>query len=45
MKDQGPFDALKEAFSTALVLGYPNFSNEFTLETYASLNGLGSILS
>ena len=38
-------DALKEALSTAPVLGYPNFTSEFILETDASLNGLGTILS
>ena len=39
------FDALKEARSTSPVLGYPNFPREFILETDASLNGLGTILS
>ena len=39
------FDALKEALSTAPVLGYPNFSREFILEIDASLNGLGTTLS
>ena len=45
MKHQEAFDALKEALSTAPVLGYPNFSREFILEIDASLNGLGTILS
>ena len=45
MKHQEAFDALKEALSTAPVLGYPNFSREFILEIYTSLNGLGTILS
>ena len=44
-KTQDVFDALKEALSTAPILGYPDFSREFILETDASLNGLGAILS
>ena len=44
-KHQDAFDALKKDLSTAPVLCYPDFSREFILETDASLNGLGTILS
>ena len=44
-KHQDAFDALKEALSTAPVLGFSNFSREFILETDACLNGLGTVLS
>ena len=45
IEHQEAFDALKEAPCTAPVLGYPNFSREFILETDASLKGLCTILS
>ena len=42
---QKAFDVLKEALVTALVLGYLVFNREFVLETNASLQGLGAMLS
>ena len=43
MKDA--FNTLKEALTTAPVLGYPDFSREFILETDKSLKGLGTVIS
>ena len=44
IEHQEVFNALKEALCTAPVLGYPDFSREFILETDALLKSLGTIL-
>ena len=42
---QKAFDTLKIALTTALLLGYPNFDQEFIKENDASLRGLVAALS
>ena len=42
---QEVFDVLKTHLTSAPVLGYPDFSQPFELETDASVQGLGTVLT
>ena len=39
------FEKLKQLLSSALVFGYPRAEGEFIVDTYASNQGLGAVLS
>ena len=45
LEHQASLNALMHPLTTAPVLSYPDFSKEFVLETDASLNSLGAVLS
>ena len=44
-EDKKSFDSLKHALTGDPVLGYPNFTKHFILETDNSVQGLGAVLS
>ena len=44
-ENQEAFELLKTYLTSAPVIGYPDFSRPFDLETDASLQGLGAVLS
>ena len=44
-KEESSFQALKDALTSCPILGYPDFSLPFIIETDASKEGLGAVLS